>query len=478
MNLRHFFDHLGIDYQQWLTLTRIAIKRDFRESSMSSTLRPRKKGQDTFFILILFYLLTGIFFALVVIANSDVFFTGTLLVSYTMIMVSGLILIEYHSIVISPDDHAVLGYMPINSRTYFAVRVSNLLFYLFIFCTIMGLPAAIAYMFILGFKPWLGLVALLSVYLANFMVSSFIIILYTLILKKVRLKRLQNILAYFQLFFSFMIYGGYFFLPRLLTKSDLVAYKLSDSPILFFIPSTWYSRYLKIVLGQGSFTDIILAGISLVSALVLGYIGLSRISMEYSEKLSYLASLPAEKKPAPKSTGPGLWDFMHGYEERAISKLIWNQFRFDNKFKLAVLSILPLAIFYLMLGIEEGPLADPFVSTQLYPGRSSFLYFAILLFPILLRTYVTRSDHYQAAWVFFTTPVDVSRLVRAQKSFLMLYFVLPFLLILGLIFSYFFDNISHALLHILVLSIISHIFLQLAFLLSPELPFSKPNIKG
>jgi hypothetical protein len=60
----------------------------------------------------------------------------------------------------------------------------------------------------------------------------------------------------------------------------------------------------------------------------------------------------------------------------------------------------------------------------------------------------------------------------------MIYFVLPFLLLLSAVFYYFFNNLLHVLLHILVLGLLAHLFLQFAFLYAPDLPFSRPNIRG
>ncbi len=170
--------------------------------------------------------------------------------------------------------------------------------------------------------------------------------------------------------------------------------------------------------------------------------------------------------------------FANAHEERVVSKLIRNQFLYDNKFKMAVLGILPLTIFYLFIGLEEGPLPDPFVNPNFEMSRTGLLYLLVFLFPMMLRTYVTQSDAYPASWIFYTTPADVRRVILAEKNFLMIYFVLPFLIILGCIFFYYFENLLHVLLHILALGLLAHLFLQFAFLYSPDLPFSRPNIKG
>jgi len=161
-----------------------------------------------------------------------------------------------------------------------------------------------------------------------------------------------------------------------------------------------------------------------------------------------------------------------------VSVLIRNQFLFDNKFKMAVLSILSLTIFYLFYGTQTGPLPNPFETQDFEMGRTGLLYLLIFLFPMMLRTFVTQSDAYQASWMFYTALTDFQRLIISEKNFLMIYFVLPFLVILGLIFYHYFENLLHVLLHILVLGLLAHFFLQFAFLFSPDLLFSRLNVKG
>ena len=202
------FQRVGIDYVQWAALTKVLLKKDFRESSMSAGLSHGRSGGRVFFSLLLFYLLTGLIFVPIVFQNPDVFLTATLLISYTMFMIGGLILVEYNTVVISPDDYPVLGYRPISSRTFFFVKLCNILFYVLLFSTVLSLPAILAYFFIFGFNPALGLTAFISIFLANFTAALVIILFYTFVLKKVSLRRLQNILALLQVGLAFAIYSS------------------------------------------------------------------------------------------------------------------------------------------------------------------------------------------------------------------------------------------------------------------------------
>ena len=54
---------------------------------------------------------------------------------------------------ISPDDYHILGYRPISSRTYFFVKLTNVLIYILGLATLMGFLPALMYAFTLGFNP-------------------------------------------------------------------------------------------------------------------------------------------------------------------------------------------------------------------------------------------------------------------------------------------------------------------------------------
>ncbi len=475
--MNNLFEWLGVDSRQWAALSKVAIKRDFRQSSVSSFSHGRT-GRGAFVTLVLFYLITGLAFVPVFLASGDINFSINLLVLYTMFMVGGLILVEYHAVVVSPDDYFVLAFRPISSRTYFFVKLTNILFYVLTFTLVLALPATVTFWVNSDFHPMFGFATLLIVLLASFATAMGIILLYTYLMKRIGAARLQNAMALFQIALAFVVYSSFFVLPQLLSQPSPDFFDVEKRTWLVFMPSTWFASCLAIVMGNASWLLWLLALAAVVITVSITYFALAKLSESYSESvMSAFSAVSAGAKSSRKFMKPFLL-FARAQEERVVSKLIRNQFLHDNRFKMAVLGILPLTFFYLFLGIEDGPLPDPFLEPEFELGRSGLLYLLIFLFPMMLRTFVTQSDAYQASWIFHASPVDVRRLVIAEKNFLMIYFVLPFLFILGAVFYYFFGDVLHVLLHILILGLLAHLFLQFAFLYSPDLPFSRPNIRG
>ncbi len=476
--LQSLFEKIGADYRQWRALTKSCIQRDMRESSMSAMLHHGRTGGRSFLTMVFFYLLTGLIFIPIVLASNSLFISATLLTTYTMLMIGSLILVEYHSVVISPGDYEVLGYHPINSRTFFLVKLTNLLFYVIIFTSVLALPAVITFLFVHGFDPFIGMAAFLSVFLANVTVALWIVLFYTFILRKISADRLQHLLTFCQIGLALFVYSGFFILPRFLEEQAFLQMDLRNTRWLIFLPATWFSSFLSIAEGTAATIHWWLATLAVSVFAVALIASVGKLSLDYSANLSQLVTTSVKTRVKKRGGRKSFMWFSLCSEEQVVSKLIRSQFLNDNKFKMAVLGILPLTIFYLFLGTQSGGLSDPFVDSNIELSRSGLLYLIIFLFPMMLRSYVTQSDSYHASWIFYTAPVDLPRLILAEKNFLMLYFVLPFLIILGGVFGYYFDNILHVLLHLLVLGILSHFFLQFAFLYSPDLPFSQPNVKG
>ncbi len=468
----------GIDTRQWLALTRVMLKKDFRESSASTVLRHGKTGRRSFYALTLFYFLVGLIFVPIVLSTNDVFVSATVLTTYTMFMIGSLIMVEYHSVVVSPDDYPVLGYQPLSSRTFFLVKATNILFYVLCFTLVLALPAIVAFNFVQHGGWLICLSAFFSTFLANVATALAIILLYTFILRQISLRRLQNLLSFFQVCLAFVVYSGFVVLPQLVESAAFNSINLSNSPWLVLLPSAWFSSYLTLAAGGFSGIHVLLAIMSLCVTLILAMFALGKLSMSYSSSLATLAGQAVGTTKRPRRLPSLISFFARAHEERVVAKLIKNQFLHDNKFKMAVLGILPLTIFYLFLGTQNGPLPNPFVTPEMDMGSTGLLYLLVFLFPMMLRTYVTQSDAFQASWIFYTTPADIRRIVLAEKNFLMVFFVLPFLTLLGLIFFHYFQEPLHVLMHILMLGLLSHLFLQFAFLYSPDLPFSRPNVKG
>jgi hypothetical protein len=157
------------------------------------------------------------------------------------------------------------------------------------------------------------------------------------------------------------------------------------------------------------------------------------------------------------------------------------QFKYDNRYKLSVLMVIPLTLLYVYMGLKDGQiLADPFnVAAAVAKGGSNFtVYMALAFIPSMVIFGSAYSASYQAAWIYYTSPADRTRLVLASNRFAMIFFCIPYLIFMCALMTYFFGSILHAILHCIVLYFVLLILVDLIALIVPRIPFSMPMKSG
>jgi hypothetical protein len=482
---RRALQALGVDADQWLALVRTGLRLDFRRpvSDVGRRTRGERGPIGALMRSLILYGVSGILFGMIALFVADRLVAGTLVMSAIMFMVAAIILVEFHTVVISPDDYLVLGHLPISSRTYFAARLANLLFYVLVLTTALGLPSMAAF-FVdvrlqpagIAFRPLVGLAGIATVYAGAVTVALAMVGLYAGLLRVISASRLKRVLTYVQIALSMVIYGSYLFLPQILNRDALAGLSHARSPWLLVDPAGWFACYLVLASGGAGFAEIAGALAAIALFAVLAFVAVRYLSLDYSERLAALAT-SSESARAPRARARRAWLFRRG-EGRAVALLIRNQFQQDMKFRLGILSIFPLTVFYFLYGLRGGPMPDPFVSADQGAGQWFLLHFAVLAFSMMLLPNLSRSDAFHASWIFYASPASKSRLILAMKNFVIAGFLLPYLSMIGVLMAFFFTSLAHVLVHLAVLALVGNITLLVAIRLQPHLPFSRPVQKG
>lgn len=470
--MRSLIEAAGVDYNQWWALTRALLKRDFRTRStqMSRGSRGAATGGRALVAQLIFYSLFGFLFAGAVVISKDLFFVGEVLCAYVMFMVGTAVLLDHSSALTAADDYAVLGFRPLTSRTYFAVRLTNVLAYTLLM-TSMVVYIPIATLFIRH-----GLAAGVAGFFALF--GSSLAVAFALLLGYASLQRLvgadllKQLLSYLQMIMSFAVYGGYFLISRMVSKSFLANFTLTKTWWMMALPPSWFASYFELAGGNASVMVALPAAVSVFTLVAMAFALTGRLSAGFADRLGESTVAPRRAstgKVAPAKAG---WWFRGG-ESRAMALLIRSQFRNDQKFRMGVLTIVPLTVLYIFQGVTR----DGNVSSG--PGSEFALVgFAIMMFPAMLKMQLTRSDSFKASWIFFAAPVNRARLIRASKDVVVAMFLLPYLAFVTIAMSWATHDPLRAITHIGILGLISHLVLQITILMEPELPFAKPMDKG
>lgn len=470
---------LDVDARQFRAMLAVSLRVDFRTGLFDTgSVKKKRRRLSGLWKILLFYGFLGVILSFTIIESANLFFTAGVMMTITMFAVAMSVLVEFQSVVVSPDDYHLLAHRPITSQTFFVARIANIFVYIGVMTLAIGLVPAIVYSVIDGFKPLLGLSALLGMFGAAILVTMFIVFLYVNLMRVAHPGKLRRFFSYMQLLLSFIVYGSGMIFSTLLNTGVLDDITLKHEAWMLLLPPTWFASLPLLVDGITDAHTIpsILLGLCITAMLLVYAYG--KLSFEYAAILSRQSETSEKVKRARPSRATALPMFRHG-EGRAAALLIRNQFKYEHKFRMSILAIIPLTVLYLLAGlIGGGGLADPFVDPARHVAKANLLYFAMAFFPVLLMASMTRSDQYRASWIFHATPMDKGKLVLAVKDVLVVFFVFPYVLSLGIIFGFFFESFRNVLIHIFMLGILSHLILQLLVLLNPWLPFSRPVRKG
>jgi hypothetical protein len=130
---------------------------------------------------------------------------------------------------------------------------------------------------------------------------------------------------------------------------------------------------------------------------------------------------------------------------------------------MGILAVVPMMALYVLIDTRDSPF--------------DLIAMAVLLFPALLSQHFAASDAYAASWIYRATPSDPARLVIALKNISIVYFLVPFLVFVAVVFAWRMGNAWDAVVHTAILGLLSHISLQGAAMVRPRLPFAMPPDK-
>lgn len=473
---------MGVDYAQWSALTRALLTKDFRGRSLSlgRAGRAADAGGKALLGQFLIYSVVGLFLSIAVIAARDLFFAGTLLCTYVMFMTGTSVMLDHSTALTSADDYAILGYRPVSSRTYFAVRLTNVLVYTLLLTTLVSyIPVTFLF---LKRGPIVGLAGLVAMFGASIGLAFLLLVSYGGLQRLVGANVLKHVLSVLQLVMSFFVYGGYMVISRTASKAFIADFTLTKTWLVALAPPAWFASYFDLARGDFRAITLVPAALSVIAVVAMAKALTGSLASGFSDRLGEVSvtnsgstaaalkrSASAKASARPPSTG---WLFRAG-ESRAMALLIRSQFRNDQKFRMGILAILPLTALYIFQGISpRGGESDA------PGGQFGLVGFAIMMFPAMLKMQLTRSDSYRAAWIFFAAPVSRARLIRAAKDVVITMLLLPYLVIVAAVMAYATHDPVGAITRIVVLGLASHLVLQTTILLDPELPFAKPFDKG
>jgi hypothetical protein len=460
----------GADPIQWRALVRALLRIDFPSAVKVQTSEEKKKVRGITFVLLIF-VLYGITPAVVVLTANDVLLGATVSVAISAFAVAMTLLSGEATELLSAQDFQVLGHRPVSSQTYLAVRATTLIVRSLLVSGATSLLPIAAFTARFGLKGAAHAVGLaIGTQLAGAAATFGIIVLYATLLERVGPERIRKYIAYANVMASTVVWLGFIVVTQDLVKRYVSGVTMNPALWMWF-PATWFASLVPLAGGSFSVWAGIGAVLGIGSLAWLTWTIRDRLSMGYTESLTRTAT-----EAAPVSTARPqrvtAWMPAIRNEGRAVLLLARSQIVHDMKFRIALLTLLPMTAFYMF---ANGMPSDPFL--RLRAGNAPIVQMIVIFLPMMVRQVIVQSESHKASWIFHTTAARRSTLLVASRNVTAVFFLMPYLAILAAFFSYAFSSSAHALTHVAFMGLLSAMMLQFDIMIRPQLPFSMAPMK-
>jgi hypothetical protein len=464
---RRLIAALGVDYEQWKALTGVCLRIDTRRTGGPRRAHaPRRDSKLRGYRgLVLVTLLQSGVLAGLAVALRDTLTATVMLTTMSAFNTALMLMSDFAGFVVSPDDYWILGSRPVDDRTYFAARVAAVLVPVLVVAATLAIVPAIT----LAIAHGLGAAGAIAAFGAAVLCAASTAVVttavYAALLARVRPERLNRAVGYLQLAASLFFFGGYVFVIKAFEEARIRDLSVGAIAWIWAVPSTWFAAFVPALTGGGGTREWLALGAAVLLTAGCAPLAAGRLSLDFAERLAQAPATSAANRRGRRAVRlPG---FGRG-EAHAVATLIAAQFRNDLPFRMSILAIVPMTVFYLLLG--TGGLTDPFVAEP--DGGGIPVYFGVVFMPMTLHGALKFSNSWRASWVFFAAPADPAKLIVAAKNFVAFVFLGSYLLLLAAVAAYYYANVWHAVVHLAVVGAVAHLMLQAAVLLTPSLPFS------
>jgi len=446
-------------------------------NTLRQEIRPKSKLKKSsgFWSTAIMMLFLGIFSAIVSRFFSDAFTSAFFLVAPLMAFIGNFILIEFHVIATGPEDYNFFASRPVSDSTYLFSKLLSILILILLFSAIFFIPILIINI-IKNAAPPVIIGYCYTVFIGSITMSLLILSLFSILNRYVPYKAIRNVTSIVQFILFLGLLLGVNILIQQAGDGTLNIEIPADSPLIF-LPNGWAAALFA--LKDGTVVPYFAVIIPFVlGAFLLRYVK-NVISLNYASKFAVENISTANKK---NNKNPSIrFRFWRQSESQAFIILLNKLIRHNTQIRSSFLMIFPLTVFYfiMVLFINNEPISDPFTDA----GRENFLstanlYIMFSIIPLLVKNALTYSTEKSASWIFFSAPIKRIKLIDTARTFLLMFFVIPYTLIIFSVFVSFTGALFHSIQHFLVIMLILLILIDILLYYFPEIPFSKDYKRG
>ena len=373
------------------------------------------------------FIISVLFTFMPFILSMDTFTFSLIGITMSMMMIS-LWIVPYFDILLAPINYPVIAHTPVSSRTYFLVKLTQVLTYTVLLLGSLNLMPAIGGIWV--HKGEFSLIRLLFpvVYVPIVFISGFFTIgvmtVFAGYLTRFYSKRiLRNIAQYAQFILPALFPMMWILLSRLLPdmSKEQLAWVLKW---LYALPNGWFAGTVSLMLGEIEPRFLIAAGLAVAAMLFLVCVPLRSIAQRYSTYLSYLLESGSRQKSEIRVKTPLFAKLFRNSAIRAGFCLCATYMRRDRtllkQLFTALGSVIILVVIFEQVWIQHS------FAIGLSPGFTGMSYFLAFSMVGSFISPIRYSEHWNASWMLTLAPIAApSDLWRGAQATAFVYIVAP-----------------------------------------------------
>ena len=388
------------------------------------------------------FLISATFFFIPLLINISVYSYALIGITVSMVMI-GIWTLPYFDILIYPINYPVVAHTPISSRTYFLVKLTQILSYTVKLLICLNLIPAIGgiwirsgessqlqYLFPLVYLP----IAIISGIFTVGIMTTFA----GYLTKLYAYKKLRNVAKFFQGFFPLLfpsVWMIVYFFPKDIPKDTTIEMFSSAAKWFYALPNGWFAATASVLLGQIEVRFLILTALAVISTAFLVLVPLQSIAKTYSKYLSYLIEVDVKQKFELKVKIPRFARIIKNRVIRAGFCMSSVYFYRDKRMLQGILGMLGGSIGFFIFFTQAEKFSLGWFMKSYIPGLNLAFFMMSCFFGVafvnIFLSIFRYSEHWKASWMFrvipLTAPLDLWRGVQITT---ILYTVMPYTLLL------------------------------------------------
>ncbi|MDB5024137.1 MAG: hypothetical protein JWP78_1892 [Mucilaginibacter sp.] len=478
----------GVDIIQLNEILRVKLTMDNRRPKAMFAARKNamNNGQQSPWLINFFTILIGFFIGLVLFLTGMPYVGETYYFIIFMVLMALTLISDFTTVLIDTRDQFILLPRPVNDRTIAVSRILHISIYVLRLALLQGLPALVIVGFIDGILavPVFFIQILEATFLSILMVN----IIYLVLMKSVRPQRFKDIISYFQIGFSVLVFATYYLLPRLINVSVLGNINLLTHWWAYLLPPVWIAALNELLIhsSRSGVTTSLLAIMGLTLPVAGLWFVAKVLAPGFNRRLSVMATSEGNNNTSTQVKKAGKFNLIEKLSnlaapdpvENAGFRITWKLAARTREFKMKVypaFAYVPIYFLYFALNGKGQTISDRLEKLQNSHTYVFLIYLSTFIMSAILMN-ISMSEKYKSAWVYYALPIaEPGKILSGMyKAIVTLYF-LPYCLVLsiGIVIVWGPQAINDLVLAFLV-SLIYGILM--ALFMVKGLPFSKPVV--